>query len=57
MQRVGEIAHAVNAGQLVLNHLYDATHNPIPVPQWTLWARQGYGRRVTVGSDLQRITV
>jgi len=57
VQRVGEIAHAVNAGQLVLNHLYDATHNPIPVPQWTLWARQGYGRRVTVGSDLQRITV
>jgi len=56
VQRVGEIAHAANAGQLVLTHLGSA-HNPIPVPQWTRWARQGYGRRVTVGGDLQRITV
>jgi len=57
VQRVGEIAHAANAGQLVLTHLADLTHNPIPVPQWWRWAQQGYGRRVTVGGDLQRITV
>jgi len=57
VQRVGEIAHAANAGQLVLTHIADLTHNPIPVPQWWRWAQQGYGRRVTVGGDLQRITV
>lgn len=57
MQRVGEIAHAANAGQLVLTHIADLTHKPIPVPQWWRWVQQGYGRRVTVGGDLQRITV
>lgn len=57
VQKVGPIAQKARAQQLVLSHIADLAHHPIDSAQWTKWAGQGYDRKVSIGQDLQRITL
>ncbi len=57
VQTVGTVAQAAGAHRLVLSHIGDATQDPIDTGKWKAWAQQGYGGRVTVGQDLQRIRI
>ncbi len=55
VQKVGGVAQAAGAKRLVLSHIADLTQDPIDARKWTAWAQQGYGGRVDIGEDLQRI--
>ncbi|WP_409463166.1 MBL fold metallo-hydrolase [Amycolatopsis sp. GA6-003] len=57
VQKVGGIAESAEAKHLVLTHLGSANGSRINPAQWRKWAQRGYGGRVTVGEDLQRIVV
>jgi len=57
VQKVGPIAQKAGARQLVLSHIADLVHHPIDTEQWTKWACRGYDGKVSVGQDLQRITL
>ncbi|MCC3313749.1 MBL fold metallo-hydrolase [Nocardia africana] len=58
VQQVGTIAAKADVAHLVLSHIADfgptATIDPT---QWTHWAQQGYTGQVTIGNDLQTITI
>ncbi|WP_372698674.1 MBL fold metallo-hydrolase [Arthrobacter sp. JSM 101049] len=54
VQEVGSVAVAAGARHLVLSHISDLAEHPIDERKWSSWAKRGYRRRVTIGSDLQR---
>ncbi|MCC3312921.1 hypothetical protein [Nocardia africana] len=58
VQQVGTIAAKADVAHLALSHIADfgptATIDPT---QWTHWAQQGYTGQVTIGNDLQTITI
>lgn len=55
VQKVGPIAQRAEADMLVLSHISEVAHNPIDARKWKKWAQRGYGGKVIVGEDLQRI--
>jgi ribonuclease BN (tRNA processing enzyme) len=57
VQKVGTVAEEAGAKRLVLSHLVDFAQDSIDAPRWRRWAKQGYGREVVVGADLQRLTL
>lgn len=57
VQRVGEFAQRCNTPQLVLSHIADLATTEINTARWSSWAQRGYAGTVTVGQDLQSLTV
>ncbi|MFD5658583.1 MBL fold metallo-hydrolase [Streptomyces hirsutus] len=55
VQKVGPIAQRAGVDMLVLSHISEVARNPIDARQWKKWAQKGYGGKVVVGEDLQRI--
>ncbi len=55
VQKVGPIAQRAEVDMLVLSHISEVARNPIDVRKWKKWAQRGYGGKVVVGEDLQRI--
>lgn len=58
VQQVGTVAQRAGVPRLVLSHIADfgptASIDPV---QWAQWAQRGYDGDVTVGQDLQTITL
>lgn len=57
VQNVGPVADRAGVTHLVLSHLIDFARPIIDPGQWMRWASQGYNGQVTVGADLQRISM
>ncbi len=57
VQKVGPIAQRAGAKQLVLSHIADFANDPLDPAQWQQWAKAGYDGPVTIGADLQTITL
>ena len=57
VQKVGEIAERASARRLVLSHIGDITHGVVDPNAWQAWAQRGYSGPVTIGADLQKISI
>ncbi|MCD7052790.1 MBL fold metallo-hydrolase [Prescottella equi] len=57
VQKVGTIAEQAGARRLVLSHIGDITHGVVNATAWHAWAQRGYTGPVTIGADLQTISI